>query len=171
LWLVLIGMYFNEAWLAPERNGPGIYVVEALKDYRYPRLYRPRRPGETSESKTKRLGWETTQATKPMMEGTFQEALQEGSHGLRSMATAREMNTYVVDERGRHGAQPGEHDDPADGGDDRGGMWRWHDGAAGYRGAPRLIEGASGHRGRERRGSSAAAGRSSSRARRARAAG
>jgi hypothetical protein len=100
LWLVLIGMYFNEAWLAPERNGPGIYVVEALKDYRYPRLYRPRRPGETSESKTsKRLGWETTQATKPMMEGTFQEALQEGSHGLRSMATAREMNTYVVDER------------------------------------------------------------------------
>jgi hypothetical protein len=24
---------------------------------------------------------------------------------------ARQMNTYVVDDRGRHGAQPGEHDD------------------------------------------------------------
>jgi molybdate-binding protein len=45
LWVVLIGLYFNEAWLAPERNGPGIYVVEALKDYRYRMIYRPRSRG------------------------------------------------------------------------------------------------------------------------------
>jgi hypothetical protein len=45
------------------------------------------------------------------MEGVFEEALADGSHGIRSMVMARQMNTYVADERGRHGAQPGEHDD------------------------------------------------------------
>jgi hypothetical protein len=111
LWVVLIGLYFNEAWLAPERNGPGIYVVEALKDYRYRMIYRPRRPGDRGDKPSNRIGWETTQATKPVMEGTFEEALADGSHGLRSLPTARQMNTYVADERNRHGAQPGEHDD------------------------------------------------------------
>jgi hypothetical protein len=49
--VVLIGLYFNEAWLAPERNGPGIYVVEALKDYRYRMVYRPRVPGTVGTSR------------------------------------------------------------------------------------------------------------------------
>jgi hypothetical protein len=111
LWVVLIGLYFNEAWLLPERNGPGIYVVEALKDYRYRMVYRPRRPGDRGDKPSNRIGWETTQATKPLMEGVFEEALADGSHGIRSMVMARQMNTYVADERGRHGAQPGEHDD------------------------------------------------------------
>jgi hypothetical protein len=46
-----------------------------------------------------------------MLEQTFAQALQEGTHGLRSIRTARQLNTYVEDDRGRHGAQSGEHDD------------------------------------------------------------
>jgi hypothetical protein len=41
LLLVLLGLYYNEAWLAPEVNGPGVAVVDALvQEYRYRRLYR-----------------------------------------------------------------------------------------------------------------------------------
>jgi hypothetical protein len=75
LWLVLVGLYYNEAWLAPEINSQGIYVVEALKDYRYPRIYKPRRVGEATERRTNKVGWQTTQVTKPLIEGTMAEAL------------------------------------------------------------------------------------------------
>ena len=45
--LVLIGLYYNEAWLAVEKNALGVGVVDALaKDYRYRYLYRHRRPGD-----------------------------------------------------------------------------------------------------------------------------
>jgi hypothetical protein len=111
LWLVLVGLYYNEAWLAPEINSLGMYVVEALKDYRYPRIYKPRRVGEAQERRTGKVGWQTTQVTKPLIEGTMAEALADDTHGVRSVKLARQMNTYVVDDRGRHGAQPGEHDD------------------------------------------------------------
>jgi hypothetical protein len=113
LWLALVGLYFNEAWLLPERNSLGFYVVEALKELRYPKIYRPRQTGQTTERRTNKVGWETTQVTKPLIEGTMLEALRDGTHGVRSVKLARQMNTYVKDEKNpaKHGAQPGEHDD------------------------------------------------------------
>jgi hypothetical protein len=46
---LLIGTYYNEAWLAPEVTGLGIGVVDALaKDYRYRRIYRGAAPATTS---------------------------------------------------------------------------------------------------------------------------
>jgi hypothetical protein len=45
---VLLGLYYNEAWLAPEVNGPGVAVVDALvQEYRYRRLYRRRTRGDS----------------------------------------------------------------------------------------------------------------------------
>jgi hypothetical protein len=47
LLLYMIGLYFNTAWLAPEVNGPGQGVIDALKaDYGYPLLYRRHRSGD-----------------------------------------------------------------------------------------------------------------------------
>jgi hypothetical protein len=56
-------------------------------------------------------GQANTFLTKPLIEANFGEALQENTHGLRHGRTARQLNTYVIDERGRHGAIEGEHDD------------------------------------------------------------
>jgi hypothetical protein len=108
-----VAIYYNEALLAVERNGPGIAVVEPLKnDYHYRNLYRQRRDDQQQAHKVReKIGWTTDQVTKPMLEATFAQALQEGTHGLRSIRTARQLSTYVEDDRGRHGAQAGEHDD------------------------------------------------------------
>ena len=115
---LLVATYYNEAWLAVEKTGLGIGVVETLmKDYRYRRLYRTRRAGddERGDPKDHLVGWSTNPATKPLLEQTFGQLLKEGADGLRDPATAREYTTYVEDpkNRARHGAQKGSFDDLA----------------------------------------------------------
>jgi hypothetical protein len=112
LWALLVALYYNRGWLAVEVNGPGIAVADPLhKDYRYSKMYRRRRIDKLTQEVEKKPGWETTKVTKPAMEATFGGALQEGTHGLRDRRTARQLSTYVIDEKGRHGAVHGEHDD------------------------------------------------------------
>lgn len=118
LLIYLVGLYFNEAWVAPEKTGLGIGVVDALmKDLRYRRIYRTRRPGDDdrSEAEQHEVGWETTPRTKPLLELTFGQVLRAGEHGLRDPLTGREFTTYVEDPKNpaKHGAQKGTHDDLA----------------------------------------------------------
>ena len=115
---LLVALYFNEAWLAVEKTGLGIGVVDTLrKDLRYRKMYRTRRPGDDarSDAREQLVGWETTQRTKPLMEQTFGQALKDGTHGLRDVATGREFTTYVEDPKNaaKHWAQKGAHDDLA----------------------------------------------------------
>lgn len=115
--VVLIGTYYNVAWLAPEVNGPGIALVDFLKQVRYRRLYRRRRAGDDQRNDQREhlVGWATDTRTKPMMEAHFGTELKEGTHGLRDPATGREFTTYVEDPKNpvKHGAQKGSFDDLA----------------------------------------------------------
>lgn len=112
LWLLLIALYYNRAWLAVEVNGPGIAVVDTLaKDYRYSRMFRRKRIETQREGEEEKPGWKTDQVTKPIMESALAAVLADGTHGLRHMRTARQLTTYIVTERGKHEAQRGEHDD------------------------------------------------------------
>lgn len=114
-WLLLIAVYYNEALLAVEANGPGLTVAERLhKEYRYPRMYRRKRTDRLGEKTEKKMGWETNKVTKQSMEATFGGALSDEepeAAGLCDPRAARELKTYVIDPRGAHGALPGEHDD------------------------------------------------------------
>jgi hypothetical protein len=108
----LIALYWNQAWLAVEVNGPGLAVAEPLKrDLRYPRLYRRIKVDSQTGREEDLIGWSTDRKTKPLMELAMGTALQEDSHGIRDVLTARELTTYVSDEKGRHGALAGAHDD------------------------------------------------------------
>jgi hypothetical protein len=112
LWTLLVALYYNSALLAVEVNNQGIAVVDPLtKDYRYRRMYRRKRIDRIRNIDEDKPGWETNAVTKPAMEATFGSALQDGTHGTRDIATARQLTTYVSDERGRHGALDGEYDD------------------------------------------------------------
>lgn len=111
---LLVARYYNDAILAVEATGLGIGVVDALvKDYRYSRMYRRRRAGDDrrNDQREQLVGWETTLRTKPLMEQTFGQALKEGEHGLRCVATGRQFTTYVETDRGKHEAQKGAYDD------------------------------------------------------------
>lgn len=116
LWLLQIALYYNEARLAVEVNGMGIAVVETLhNEYRYRRMYRREVVGVVEDQDSNLAGWETNKRTKPAMEGTFMEVLgSELAGGIRDPQTARQMQTYVVNDKGQHLAQPGEYDDRLD---------------------------------------------------------
>src|SRR5499427_1385733 len=112
LWLLLIALYYNEATLAVEVNAGGIAVVDPLtRDYRYRRMFRRTRIDRIRNTTEDKPGWETNSVTKPAAEATFGLALQDGTHGVHDLGTARQLTTYVIDERGRHGALEGEYDD------------------------------------------------------------
>lgn len=114
LWLLEIAIYYNEARLVVEVNNMGIYIVETLhNEYRYRRMYRRDEViGVVEKQDSNRAGWETNKATKEAMEGTFMEVLgSDLCGGIRDRQAARQLSTYVVDEKGKHGAQAGEYDD------------------------------------------------------------
>jgi len=112
-WLLLIALYYNRAWVAVEVNSVGVAVNDPLaKDYRYPKLYRRRRHDRRSDEVTTLIGWQTSPSTKPLMEGAMGQALESDTRGgMRSVRAARQLTTYVKDDKGRRGAMPGEHDD------------------------------------------------------------
>jgi hypothetical protein len=63
----LVGLYYNDAWVAVEATGLGIGVLDALaKDYRYRMLYRRHRAGddERADARERVLGWYTDVRTK-----------------------------------------------------------------------------------------------------------
>jgi hypothetical protein len=114
--LLLVAVYYNSAWLAPEASGLGIGIVDRIaKDYRYPRIYRRHRAGDDQRQDARQfvLGWNTDRGTKPLMEQTMHTALKEGTHGLRCLRTGRQFTTYVEDakNRAKHGAVRGSFDD------------------------------------------------------------
>lgn len=112
--LYLAALYFNEAWAAPENQGGyGLSICRRLdRMYRYPWLYKTRNPNQAiTESEERRWGWKTTRETKTLLEDGAVEALREGTHGIRSAALARELTTYMRDERGKTGPQKGKRSD------------------------------------------------------------
>jgi hypothetical protein len=113
LWLLLVALYYNEAVLAVEVNSVGMAVNDPLKaDLKYRRLYRRRRVDTVRNTVEAKFGFKTTAETKPIIEDAMGAALQSDTRGgIRSVRTARQLTTYVKDERGRRGALPGEHDD------------------------------------------------------------
>lgn len=112
LFVLCVAIYYNRAWLAVEVNGPGIAVVDPLgKTYRYGRMFRRKRIDRVRQVEEDRPGWSTDQVSKPVMEATFGAALQQDTHGLRDIRTARQLSTYIINEKGKHEAQDGEHDD------------------------------------------------------------
>jgi hypothetical protein len=111
----LAGLYLNEAWLSIERTGGyGNVVLDLLqRRFYYRRLYREKVLDDRKQREINRYGWDTNRRTKPQMEGTGQALLREGSHGIRSLLLAAELQTYVKDEKNpaKHEPSPGSFSD------------------------------------------------------------
>ncbi|MGY8873088.1 MAG: hypothetical protein ACKVJE_21905, partial [Pseudomonadales bacterium] len=111
--LYWLGMFYNTAYLGPERNNHGHLVLNVLKQapYRYPNLHVQQQTDDKNHKKTRKLGWLTTSVTKPLMIDNLKELIREGESGVASKAHIQEMFTYIVDQKGRYNATPNCHDD------------------------------------------------------------
>jgi hypothetical protein len=100
-------------WLAIERTGGyGLALIDTLyHEYGYRQMYTRRRADAPTGSYADRLGWDTTRVTKGLLHEEAMQLLREGTHGIRSLRLARQMETYVRRGSGRTGPIPGARSD------------------------------------------------------------
>jgi len=109
--LFYLGRYYNNALLAVESNSLGIATLNRLKQMDYVNLYHQTKVANVSNEEGTRLGWRTTQATKPMIIGHLKNAIENDDIALASPIVIQECMNYVADENGRTNAISGCHDD------------------------------------------------------------
>lgn len=99
--VVELGMEYNTALLAVERNNHGFGVLAVVRMKEYPRVF----------EQNKQDGWYTTGANRPAMIENLAEALAEAPGMFRSPRLLNECRTFVRFADGNTGAAPGTHDD------------------------------------------------------------
>lgn len=106
----LVGLWYHEAMIAPEKEGPGYATVGALVASNYPNVYQtqnvakaPGHPGDT-------YGWSTNVATKHLAISHLLRAIKDPLAVVGDMVyglvihdeqTAAEMRDYITTEDGR----------------------------------------------------------------------
>ena len=109
--LFYLGRYYNNALVAVESNSLGIATLNRLKQMDYVNLYHQTKTASISNEEGPRLGWRTTQATKPMIIGQLKNAIENDDIALNSPRIIKECMTYVADDSGKTNAITGHHDD------------------------------------------------------------
>ena len=109
--LFYLGRFFNNALTAVESNSLGIATLNRLKQMDYVNLYHQTKVANISNEEGTRLGWRTTQATKPMIIGHLKNAIENDDILLASPTIIQECLDYVADENGRTNAISGCNDD------------------------------------------------------------
>ena len=106
------GLIYNKALMLVEINNHGLTTVTKLKDLLYPTLYfRPSTFDNIANKWSTRLGWKTSQITRPLMIDDFRQALHEGTMIPHSDELMNEMLTFVFTESNNMDAISGFHDD------------------------------------------------------------
>jgi hypothetical protein len=109
--LFYLGRYYNNSLLAVESNSLGIATLNRLKQMDYVNLYHQTKVANVSNEEGTRLGWRTTQATKPMIIGHLKNAIENDDIFLASPIIIQECMNYVADASGKTNAISGCHDD------------------------------------------------------------
>lgn len=107
----LVGRYYNDAFLAPEKEGPGYATVGCIVGDGYPNVYQSQNIAKMQGKPTTDLaGWSTNSATKHLAVSHLQNALSQGlahvdgkDYGLviHDRETLIEMRDYVTTGNGQ----------------------------------------------------------------------
>jgi phage terminase large subunit-like protein len=109
--LANLGYWYNDALVAPEANNHGLTTITRLKHLSYPNLWRSPVLGRESEKEQQRLGWLTTEATKPLAIGHLGAMFRDKTLKTKSRRLIEEALSFVRDDKGRMGAVKGKWDD------------------------------------------------------------
>jgi len=115
--LIDVGRFFNNAWIAPERNFHGFGVVNRIREHKYNNLFSEydvpqdaiKKGGATGG--VKKYGWDTNAKTKPIMIQDLGEYIRQGHIRINDFSTYEELITYSYHADGSTGALRGCYDD------------------------------------------------------------
>lgn len=107
-----LGLTFNNALIAPERNNQGLLTCERLaNDLMYPNVYLEETEGTVDGRETTQIGIFTSERTKPLVINKLRSEMQHGEIEINDETTLREMLSFVVTETGKMQAEAGCYDD------------------------------------------------------------
>lgn len=107
-----LGRFYNNALIAVEVNGLGQSTIDKLhNDLHYPNLYKRKVVNKATKAETEYVGWNTTQSTRPLMLGTYQDMVRVKEIGLPDRFMVEEMRTFIRNDEGKPEAIEGKHDD------------------------------------------------------------
>jgi phage terminase large subunit len=109
--LYCLGMYFNQALLAPEINFSS-YPERKLEEWQYPRLFIREKPDDVRrELDEKKFGWRTDMRTRPLILSNLHSIVDHTPDMLASRALLQQMLVFIRNKDMRPEAAPDEHDD------------------------------------------------------------
>jgi hypothetical protein len=109
--LYRLGMFYNEAMIAPERNSIGIAAIMTLRQLYYANIYIRESIGNLQDTLKPELGWITNMQTKPLMIAETAKAVRDKTVMLHDELTLNELFSYQYDDAGHANAVKGAHDD------------------------------------------------------------
>jgi hypothetical protein len=111
--LFKLGLYYHEALVVSEIEGPGYSTIGKLLGMEYPNIYRRARPDSTPGKVSGDLhGWSTTVQSKHLAIGWLLKCVVDGSLAIHHPKTYGEMGNYITLENGGYGNADHEaHDD------------------------------------------------------------
>lgn len=110
--LFKLGLFFNEALLCPEIEGPGAMTVGKLLGMNYPHVWRKARPDSTpGKVSTEQYGWSTTVKSKHLAVTWLLKSIVDGSLSIHDAKTYEELLHYVTLDNGSYGNANGEPND------------------------------------------------------------
>lgn len=94
---IAVATWFDNAYLAWERNGPGNAFTKQIKARlgKFNNVYYEGEQLARGSKKTKKLGWLTTKQSKEYMFGEFLKSIRTGEITIRSKDLNRECGQYV----------------------------------------------------------------------------
>ena len=105
-----LGMYYNEALIGIENNY-STYPTKKIKEYNYPNIYIRELEDSITDKVQDKYGFITNKATRPIILAILKEIFRDNISWINDIDALREALVFIVNEKGRAEAQPGEHDD------------------------------------------------------------
>lgn len=98
-----LGMWYNQAGVGTENEGPGYATIGRLIEIDYPMLYQRRSADKHQGKIAEMYGWSTTVKTKEWAIGFLIKLLADSSLVLHDQHTFQEMRDYVTLNNGGYG--------------------------------------------------------------------
>lgn len=110
--LAHLGRLFNDAFIVCERNNHGLLTNRVLvKDMEYRYYWTEREVDKISDTETERVGFYTSEKTKPLIIGGLRASLVDGEITLMDPETIDELRSYIQTPSGKLEAEKGSFDD------------------------------------------------------------
>ena len=108
--LNIIGRWYNKALLVVEKASGGHIILDRMRNtHKYQNIYK-HTDYDAKGKKVKRIGWVTSNKTKPILIQDFVETWENDEMCINSQDTLNEMKTYVYADGTANGLR-GTHDD------------------------------------------------------------